>query len=415
MRSRRQFVLAVLAVPVIALAVSGRSVAASDGRDAAGRIVGASDALAGVSVTGPTHEPARTALVAAKAAQQSAQTDVATATTALASLTAARDALAAAIADDDTLINGLTSLRMKESGAVVAVSVRRYVDGPSFDWVDPSRELGALQAKRSQQAVLTAATSRLSTRLSSTDAQLTETRSRRVDHLVDATALDARLDNARAELAAASQRLATATAQVESARQIEFSARTGTTVNGTDMGFVALDAYWRASLAENAVSPGCHLHWSALAAVGRTESHHGGDLGPDGLRRVGSDGLAPGRILGQVLDGTHGTKAIGDTDRGLVDGDPVHDRAVGPMQFLPGTWRTRGLDGSGDGVADVDNLYDAARAAASYLCRSSSALDTAAGLAVAFKRYSGTAAYAARAMSLAFGYAVSVALVSPAA
>jgi len=415
MPSRRQFVLAIIAVSVITLAVSGQSVAASDGRDASGRIVGASDALAGVSVTGSTYEPVRTALVAAKASQQSAQIDVDAATASLANLTATRAALAASIADDDVLITGLTSLRLKESGAVVAVSVRRYIDGPSFDWVDPSRDLGSLQAKRSQQAVLTAATSRLSTRLSSTDAQLTETRAHRADHLADAADLDERLDTVGAELASAGQRLATATAQVASARQIEFSARTGTTVNGTDMGFVALDAYWRASLAENVVSPGCHLHWSALAAIGRTESHHGGDLGPDGLRRVGSDGLAPGRILGPVLDGTHGTKAIGDTDRGLLDGDPIHDRAVGPMQFLPGTWRTRGLDGSGDGVADVDNLYDAARAAASYLCRSSSGLDTAGGLAVAFKRYSGTAAYAARAMSLAFGYSVSVALPAPAA
>ncbi|WP_224387917.1 hypothetical protein [Pseudonocardia sp. ICBG1293] len=30
---------------------------------------------------------------------------------------------------------------------------------------------------------------------------------------------------------------------------------------------------------------------------------------------------------------------MADTDGGRLDGDPVLDRAVGPMQFLPETWR----------------------------------------------------------------------------
>lgn len=41
--------------------------------------------------------------------------------------------------------------------------------------------------------------------------------------------------------------------------------------------------------------------------------------------------------------------------------------AVGPMQFLPSTFRSYGVDGNGDGVADITNLEDAVFTAAKYL------------------------------------------------
>lgn len=41
--------------------------------------------------------------------------------------------------------------------------------------------------------------------------------------------------------------------------------------------------------------------------------------------------------------------------------------AQGPMQFLPSTWRTYGVDGNNDGVADINNVEDAIFAAARYL------------------------------------------------
>jgi hypothetical protein len=106
------------------------------------------------------------------------------------------------------------------------------------------------------------------------------------------------------------------------------------------------------------------LPWTVLAAIGKVESDHGRSRGavtqPDGQ-------LVP-PIIGVALDGTSGNRAIGDTDGGLFDSDPVHDRAVGPMQFLPSTWAHAGVDATGDGRADPHNALDAAHAAARYLC-----------------------------------------------
>lgn len=41
--------------------------------------------------------------------------------------------------------------------------------------------------------------------------------------------------------------------------------------------------------------------------------------------------------------------------------------AQGPMQFLPSTWRRHGVDGNGDGIADINNVEDAIFSAAAYL------------------------------------------------
>ena len=66
-------------------------------------------------------------------------------------------------------------------------------------------------------------------------------------------------------------------------------------------------------------------------------------------------------ILGPVLDGRlAGNEVIRDTDKGAIDGDPTHDRAVGPMQFIPATWAGYASDGNGDGIKDPNNVFDAA-------------------------------------------------------
>jgi len=78
--------------------------------------------------------------------------------------------------------------------------------------------------------------------------------------------------------------------------------------------------------------------WYVLAAVGWVESRHGENMGPS------SSG------------------------------------AMGPMQFLPSTWKTSGVDGNHDGVKNIMDPRDAIPAAASYLKRGGAPKDWFAAL-----------------------------------
>ncbi|QKW40772.1 lytic transglycosylase domain-containing protein [Actinomadura sp. NAK00032] len=81
-----------------------------------------------------------------------------------------------------------------------------------------------------------------------------------------------------------------------------------------------LDLYKKAAT----TCPG--LSWTVLAAIGQVESDHG-------------------RNAGRSSAG-----------------------ALGPMQFMPATWKAYGVDGDGDGKADIMNPFDAIPGAAKYLC-----------------------------------------------
>ncbi|MGW7687006.1 lytic transglycosylase domain-containing protein [Kribbella sp. NPDC054772] len=142
-----------------------------------------------------------------------------------------------------------------------------------------------------------------------------------------------------------------------------------------------LAAYQKAARDLALSMPACHLTWPLLAGIGKVESDHasGG--------KVDANGNTRGKILGPVLDGSPGMAAIADTDQGVYDGSTTWDRAVGPMQFVPGTWKTFGADGNGDGVKDPHNVFDAARAAGDYLCSGGANLSDPQGLVQAVLRY----------------------------
>src|SRR6266540_1158180 len=89
--------------------------------------------------------------------------------------------------------------------------------------------------------------------------------------------------------------------------------------------------------------PSCHLRWSLLAGIGRIESNHGRH-GGSATRFTTAGDVVPA-ILGPPLNGNGGA-AIHDSDGGHLDGNTTWDQAVGPMQFLPSTWRSLGHGGN---------------------------------------------------------------------
>jgi membrane-bound lytic murein transglycosylase B len=178
-------------------------------------------------------------------------------------------------------------------------------------------------------------------------------------------------------------------------------ARVTATVVGEDFALVALDAYWKAARAMAAERPACGLPWWALAGITRSESRHG----TYGGARVLPDGDVDRIIVGIPLDGTNDTELIPDTDGGTYDGDPVYDRAVGPMQFIPSTWRRWARDGNGDRVMSPNNIYDATLAAASYLC-ASGPMQTDDQMRRGFLSYNHSDAYADAVLNYAKIYAV---------
>jgi hypothetical protein len=163
----------------------------------------------------------------------------------------------------------------------------------------------------------------------------------------------------------------------------------GVAVPSTATGIVpatVLAAYQRAVERANLTQPNCHIPLELLAAIGKVESGHarGGQVDETGRT------LTP--ILGPLLNGGP-FAAITDTDDGRYDGDTSWDRAVGPMQFIPGTWARWASDGNADGLSDPQNVYDASLAAARYLCAANRDLGTPAGLDEAILSYNHSTSY----------------------
>ncbi|MEV7554473.1 lytic murein transglycosylase [Amycolatopsis sp. NPDC089917] len=133
--------------------------------------------------------------------------------------------------------------------------------------------------------------------------------------------------------------------------------------------------------------PGCHIDWALIASIGRIESNHarGGYVDAKG------NTLEP--ILGPQLNGAGAFAAIPDTDGGKYDGDTVWDRAVGPTQFIPSTWKGYASDGNGDGESNPNNIYDATLGSGRYLCSGGVDLTSEQTQRVAVYRYNHSLSY----------------------
>ncbi|MFD1811573.1 lytic transglycosylase domain-containing protein [Rhodococcus gannanensis] len=163
---------------------------------------------------------------------------------------------------------------------------------------------------------------------------------------------------------------------------------------------LVLGAYRAAEATLAAEQPGCGVTWHLLAGIGRIESGHAGG------GRTDAAGTTVTPILGPRLDGSlAGNNVIRDTDGGAVDGDTTHDRAVGPMQFIPGTWARYAADGNDDGRADPNNVFDASLAAARYLCSGGLDLRDPGQEQRAVLRYNNSMAYAANVIGWSSAYA----------
>ena len=164
---------------------------------------------------------------------------------------------------------------------------------------------------------------------------------------------------------------------------------------------IALSAYRNAEQKMAVAAPGCGISWNVLAGIGRIESGHAGGGAVD------ARGTAVRPIYGPVLDGTlPGNEVI--TTSSVGGGGVTYARAMGPMQFLPGTWARYASDGDGDGVADPQNLFDATLAAARYLCSGGLNLRDPSQVMAAILRYNNSMAYAQNVLGWASAYATGV-------
>jgi membrane-bound lytic murein transglycosylase B len=154
----------------------------------------------------------------------------------------------------------------------------------------------------------------------------------------------------------------------------------------------ALEAYAYAARVAEVENPECHLSWTTLAGIGMVESHHGTYRGAE----IAANGDVSPPIRGVRLDGTNGNLEIIDSEatKASPAGDPVYARAMGPMQFIPETWRLYGVDANNDGEISPDNFDDAALSAAGYLCFRGKDMATPPGWMNALRAYNHSDQYA---------------------
>lgn len=158
------------------------------------------------------------------------------------------------------------------------------------------------------------------------------------------------------------------------------------TAASTGISETAVRAYGSAVLG---LPTSCALGWTTLAGIGWVESQHG----TIDDRTLGADGRPSEPILGPALDGKQFAAIRATPESTAMHGNPTWDHAMGPMQFIPSTWKRWARDGDHDGVKDPHDLDDAAAATAAYLCHDKRDLTTSAGWNAAVFSYNHDNAY----------------------
>jgi membrane-bound lytic murein transglycosylase B len=358
--------------------------------------------LGGVAVDGPAYRVVKSRYDETAAALESATTARTTADAVLADLMQQDVALTTVISDRSAEKKDAQLRLSKARSTLRSIAVASYVQGsdPKIDYAI-DLDLDIVKATDVAGDVVTFKTV--------DDGQ----RRRRASALTDRDRAISGLNEAEAKRVVVRTRAAEVTVERDRAAADEArlsvelvqrndelgQARATATVVGTDFALVAMDAYWKAAKTTEETLPRCGLKWWALAGITRSESRHGTYGGSELL----NNGDTSRPIVGIPLNGTNETAVIGDSDGGALDGDPVFDRAVGPMQFIPQTWERWKRDGNGDGVADPSNIYDAALTAAAYLCASGPMI-TDEDLTRGYLSYNHSEDYAAAVLAYALTY-----------
>jgi membrane-bound lytic murein transglycosylase B len=358
--------------------------------------------LAGIVVDSPPYRAAQKAYDATAASLQHATAARTAAESELATLNARDTTLTAQLQTDTARKKSATANLVATRASLRALAVHGYMFGRSPD-ADPFTDPDESLRQSNVDAISRSVTQTQIDNQSRASAALADAVHALTSDVTERTTVRRRaaeVEDNRATAAADEVRFAN---QLLDRRGDLDRARAVAPVVGEDFQLVALDAYWRAAQTMSLVKPACGITWWALAGIGRIESRHGNE----GASSLLGDGNSSAPIIGIPLDGTNETEVIPDTDGGEFDGDPAFDRAVGPMQFIPETWRRWAQDGNGDRDESPSNVYDSALAAAKYLC-AGGAMKTDADMTRGFLAYNHSDIYASTVLRYAQEYSMFV-------
>lgn len=338
------------------------------------------------SATNPATNPsanaaAATSLSGAEAGVQSASQQLAAAKHEVETATAKAQQLAyAVVAVHDQLADAQTEVdaaRVDARKSIQAALDQANVDPTatlfaSLNGDDPGL---ATQVRDRQLGDVASRTSKLTSAITKLDA-LSREQSSRLESAVKASAVAiAAADKAHAALLSAQhtelsirERITLQAEQAELNRLTTELAQSLAAVNagsGAAAGYAPitatnLPASLRALYMKGAAAECPGLPWNVLAGIGQVETDHGQN------KNVSSAG------------------------------------AMGPMQFLPATWAEYGVDGDGDGVANILDQADAIYSAAHYLCANGGG--TSSGLYNAIFAYNHSDYYVNTVLSVAAQY-----------